>query len=116
MQRAAAGEAPFSSRTITSTRLPGSLWASVASFGLTGASPATPPAAGAEVAMVLTHGPGTVVLEVTNGPGAAAPSGAGSGMGLVGMRERVESTGGRLCTGARRDGGFEVVATWNGRR
>jgi len=41
-----------------------------------------------------------------------APSREGAGLGLVGMRERVEATGGRLTTG--RDGrGFRVVARWS---
>jgi signal transduction histidine kinase len=43
-------------------------------------------------------------------------NGSSTGLGLVGMRERVESTGGQLRTGPRPGGGFEVVATWNGRR
>jgi signal transduction histidine kinase len=35
--------------------------------------------------------------------------------GLLGMRERVESTGGRLEARARAEGGFEVVADWSAR-
>ncbi len=34
------------------------------------------------------------------------------GVGLVGMRERVEGTGGTLSTGPLGDGGWEVVARW----
>ena len=48
------------------------------------------------------------------GPGAGSGAGFGSqaapGRGLAGMRERVESLGGRLTAG-RRDGGFVVEAT-----
>jgi signal transduction histidine kinase len=37
------------------------------------------------------------------------------GFGLTGMRERVESLGGRLVHGPRRDGeGFEVEASFPG--
>lgn len=35
---------------------------------------------------------------------------SGSGQGLIGMRERVESCGGHLSYGPRPDGGFEVLA------
>jgi signal transduction histidine kinase len=35
----------------------------------------------------------------------------GTGHGLVGMRERVSMLGGRLETGYRAEGGFEVRAT-----
>jgi signal transduction histidine kinase len=37
------------------------------------------------------------------------------GFGLLGMRERVESTGGKLDARARPEGGFEVAADWRGR-
>jgi signal transduction histidine kinase len=37
------------------------------------------------------------------------------GFGLLGMRERVESTGGTLDARTRPEGGFEVVANWSGR-
>jgi signal transduction histidine kinase len=45
--------------------------------------------------------------------GAGPPVGAadGSGLGIIGMRERVEAQGGRLHTGAGRDGGFLVRAS-----
>jgi signal transduction histidine kinase len=48
-------------------------------------------------------------------PGAKVADGAG-GFGLVGMRERIESTGGSLVAGHADGGGFEVVAEWVGRR
>ncbi|WP_402469874.1 sensor histidine kinase [Isoptericola aurantiacus] len=55
---------------------------------------------------------GTVVLEVANGIGSGATQ--GSGLGLVGMRERVEAADGTLETGAR-DGRFVVRAVLPGR-
>jgi signal transduction histidine kinase len=49
-------------------------------------------------------------LEITDrGPG--RPAAADKGHGIVGMRERVRLYGGRLHTGPRRGGGFEVRAT-----
>ena len=59
---------------------------------------------------------GTVRVSVRDDGQGPRADGSSTGLGLVGMRERVESTGGLLRTGPRRDGGFEVVATWNGRR
>ena len=53
-------------------------------------------------------------LEVSvtdDGRGAAVVT-AGSGQGLVGMRERVEAYGGRLNAGPRPGGGFAVSATF----
>jgi signal transduction histidine kinase len=44
-------------------------------------------------------------------PAIDAPSG---GFGLLGMRERVEATGGTLDAHPRQEGGFEVVAAWGG--
>ena len=59
---------------------------------------------------------GTVTVSVRDDGQGPQTDGSSTGLGLVGMRERVESTGGLLRTGPRRDGGFEVVATWNGRQ
>nr|WP_078627300.1 sensor histidine kinase [Streptomyces exfoliatus] len=58
---------------------------------------------------------GWLTVLVVNGPGAEAGSGvergaAGTGHGLVGMRERVRLTGGSLDTGPLPDGGFRVAA------
>ncbi|NNN33872.1 sensor histidine kinase [Streptomyces sp. S3(2020)] len=57
----------------------------------------------------LTYSPGLLGIAVTNGgsvPATAAPG----GYGLVGMRERALSVGGRVRAGRRAQGGFEVVA------
>lgn len=45
----------------------------------------------------------------------AHPGPAAVGFGLVGMRERVEASGGTLTTGPVAAGGFRVVAHWPGR-
>jgi signal transduction histidine kinase len=37
---------------------------------------------------------------------------SGAGVGITGMRERAEATGGRLVAGPAADGGFRVGATW----
>jgi signal transduction histidine kinase len=42
--------------------------------------------------------------------------GAGAGVGIVGMRERAEATGGMLEVGRRPQGGFSVRAQWTERR
>ena len=64
--------------------------------------------------VVGDHGTlGVTVRDDGRGP---QTDGSATGLGLLGMRERVEATGGLLRTGPRRGGGFEVVATWNGRR
>jgi signal transduction histidine kinase len=61
-------------------------------------------AAGAGVA-------GTGVGNPAAGGGAYVPA-AGGGVGLVGMRERAEATGGRLTAGPGAGGGFAVRARW----
>jgi signal transduction histidine kinase len=43
-------------------------------------------------------------------PGPVVPTGASAGFGLIGLRERVGSLGGRLQAGPRAGGGFEVLA------
>jgi signal transduction histidine kinase len=50
-------------------------------------------------------------LDSDGAPGKFSPG----KFGLLGMRERVESTGGTLEAKARAEGGFEVVADWSGR-
>ncbi|MEU9853210.1 sensor histidine kinase [Streptomyces sp. NPDC047974] len=62
---------------------------------------------------VREDGSGLLTVLVVNGPAAEPVSpleGAGTGHGLVGMRERVRLTGGTLDTGPLPDGGFRVAA------
>jgi signal transduction histidine kinase len=74
-------------------------------------------------------GPGTTArVTVASGAGGALrvqvyddgagaptrPATDGSGFGLIGMRERVEATGGRLDAAPEKPRGFRVVATWDG--
>jgi signal transduction histidine kinase len=66
----------------------------------------------AEAEVNVTFEPGAVGMLVRNSPpkepaGSMAP---GSGQGLIGMQERVESCGGHLSYGPRPDGGFEALA------
>lgn len=66
------------------------------------------------------HGDGQAHLDISSTPGALiirivnrsqdTTAVTNSGLGLVGMRERVESVGGTLTAAARPDGCFEVVA------
>jgi signal transduction histidine kinase len=69
----------------------------------------------AATVVVGDDGDGGLRVEILDdGTGVAGGDGAGggAGVGLVGMRERAESTGGTLEAGARREGGFAVRATW----
>jgi signal transduction histidine kinase len=73
-------------------------------------------APGASANVVIRRTPRRVRLAVYD-DGSGRPNGesngtAGSGMGIRGMRERAESTGGALETGPRPRGGFQVIATW----
>jgi signal transduction histidine kinase len=66
-------------------------------------------AAGAEVDVYVDYTPTLVRLRVHDrGPGIG--DGPGTGFGLIGMRERVETVGGTLVHGDHTEGGFEVVA------
>jgi signal transduction histidine kinase len=57
---------------------------------------------------------GALVVEVDDdGPGGV--DAAGTGVGIRGMRERAQSTGGTLAAGRRNGGGFAVRATWPAR-
>lgn len=65
----------------------------------------------AEVTVRLCHLPGGVEVSVRNGPSARRdPALPGAGLGLVGLRERVELIGGRLAAGPGPDGGFLLRA------
>jgi signal transduction histidine kinase len=57
----------------------------------------------------LAFGHNRLSVTVTD-DGPATSGSASAGYGLVGMRERTQAVGGRLRTGPRPDGGFEVVA------
>ena len=59
--------------------------------------------------LTVAYTPGGVTLEITNQVRPDAPQ-SGSGYGIVGMRERATSTGGRLTAGPGRSGSFEVHA------
>jgi signal transduction histidine kinase len=70
-------------------------------------------AAGAPVAVSVGCDAGTVILQVTNGPGIPAgqlADGRRPGHGLTGMRERVWLLGGSLSAGPAPGGGFVVSA------
>ncbi|MDO3703946.1 histidine kinase [Micromonospora sp. C28SCA-DRY-2] len=66
-------------------------------------------AADAAVTVRLHHQSGGIEVSVRNGPSTAGAGLPGAGLGLVGLRERVELLGGRLEAGPR-DGGFLVRA------
>ncbi|MFC1434658.1 sensor histidine kinase [Streptacidiphilus sp. N1-3] len=71
-------------------------------------------APGASCALRLSYLDATVELEVVNGPAAGGPAGelatAGSGLGLLGMRERAELLGGSLVAAPEAEG-FRVLLT-----
>ena len=77
--------------------------------GLTNAAKHAP---GAPVRVRLTADGGEIEIEVRNEPSTEASSLAatGSGLGLAGMRERVESVGGTLDSGRTDDGGWRLSA------
>jgi signal transduction histidine kinase len=60
---------------------------------------ATKHAPGAVVVVTVTYTSAAVALEVVNDPAPGAPNASGSGMGLVGMQERVALLGGALNAG-----------------
>jgi signal transduction histidine kinase len=71
---------------------------------------------------VADDGSGSLVLSPASSPGSPAPGGpatataggapvAGTGHGIIGMRERAHLCGGDFSAGALPDGGFEVTAT-----
>ncbi len=71
-------------------------------------------AAGAPVSVRLRWRPTELVVEVHNGPTAAAARrpDAGGGAGLTGLAERVTAAGGNLTAGPQPNGGFAVRAAF----
>jgi signal transduction histidine kinase len=66
---------------------------------------------GAPATVVVRYADTALELEVSNGPGGRANGTAGTGHGIIGMRERARLYGGTLDAGPRPDGGFRVRAT-----
>ncbi len=69
----------------------------------------------ATVTVRYTSG-GGLRVEVTDDGRGSSVTRTRSGVGLQGMRERAETTGGQLEAGPRQGGGFEVTADWPGTR
>ncbi|QPP10199.1 two-component sensor histidine kinase [Streptomyces bathyalis] len=68
-------------------------------------------AEGAQVTVRIDYGPPVSVVEVTNGPGSTATeTTVSSGFGLVGLRERVTTLGGRLHAGPHDAGSWRLAA------
>lgn len=66
----------------------------------------------ARVTVTITKEAGRLRCEVVNArPAGPREASWGTGLGLIGMRERVEALGGRFHAGPTDSGGFEVVAT-----
>jgi signal transduction histidine kinase len=75
-------------------------------------------APGAAAAVTLHWHDGRLDLAVTSGPGHGGDpghGGAGTGHGIIGMRERAASCGGTLTAQPAADGGFAVQATIPGK-
>ncbi|KAB2347487.1 sensor histidine kinase [Actinomadura rudentiformis] len=62
------------------------------------------------VTLTTDFGPDTVTLAVVNDRGANAPATSGTGMGVIGMRERAMAVGGSLQAEPGPGGGFRVRA------
>jgi signal transduction histidine kinase len=65
-------------------------------------------AGSATAAVHLRYGPDSLEIEITDGGGPGRPQVAGSGHGLVGIRERVAMYGGAFDAGHRPEGGFAI--------
>ncbi|HEV2890185.1 MAG TPA: histidine kinase [Frankiaceae bacterium] len=73
-------------------------------------------APGAAASVVVRASPGGALdVEVADDGTGAAPGPGGTGMGVRGMRERAEATGGTFACGPRPGGGYAVRATWGTR-
>ncbi|KUN59441.1 histidine kinase [Streptomyces canus] len=60
--------------------------------------------------IILAYGVHALRVTVTDDGRPGAPKGAGTGHGLIGMRERAVAIGGTVTAGPRPEGGFQVVA------
>ncbi|MEU0199854.1 MULTISPECIES: sensor histidine kinase [unclassified Streptomyces] len=67
-------------------------------------------ASASRASVVLDYGVHALRVTVTDDGRPGAPKGAGSGHGLIGMRERATAIGGTVTAGPRPEGGFQVVA------
>ncbi|MEU0584519.1 histidine kinase [Streptomyces sp. NPDC006132] len=67
-------------------------------------------ASASRASVVLDYGVHALRVTVTDDGHPGAPKGAGSGHGLIGMRERATAIGGTVTAGPRPEGGFQVVA------
>jgi signal transduction histidine kinase len=67
-------------------------------------------AGGACAMVLLRYTPRTLSIQVDNDCAVPTTAGSGSGLGLIGMRERVSALGGRLQAGPQDNGGFQVHA------
>jgi signal transduction histidine kinase len=68
--------------------------------------------AGTATVRLVSGEDGRVVVEIRDDGPAAPHATAGTGVGIVGMRERVVSTGGKFEAGPAEGGGFQVRAEW----
>jgi signal transduction histidine kinase len=72
-------------------------------------------AAGALTSVRIEHDAGRTVAEITSQPAAIGSQTAAvtrSGVGLIGLRERVQAVGGSFVAEATESGAFVVRATW----
>jgi len=68
-------------------------------------------APGSRATVSVTRSADRVEVQVSNTPATGSPSGAGTGRGLLGLRERVAGLSGAVAWGPRPGGGFEVHAS-----